>query len=322
MNYWEILGVEPDADHKTIKSAYSKLLKTTRPDEAPEGFKRLHAAYKTALDTVKQSHNPTPQARDSADLHATPTDTEILPGNISAENPLEAEHQTGDIDRDRYNNEHEEDWYRFTSLVNKIMLDQQLANQSSAWEEALKSPLLTDIEQKQNASNYVFDAISKKNVLLVGDDTLFVEAPTLNYLNSYFSWGVNWAQLDKYFSQERLDVVLPFLDAEEKHAPPKEARPHILSKIVSYLTTLLTIVAGYFHLNMFVVISMIAVPVTINRIYTRRWQTKHYGRVDGGGEDESVEKSKLLLYPVLFIAMWIFLLCAYGIGWGIGYLFK
>jgi uncharacterized RDD family membrane protein YckC len=48
MDCWEVLGITPRSDKKTIKIAYAKLLKQTRPDEDPEGFQRLHAAYKEA----------------------------------------------------------------------------------------------------------------------------------------------------------------------------------------------------------------------------------------------------------------------------------
>lgn len=47
---WEILGIAPIQDKKAIKRAYSKQLKITRPDEDPEGFKRLHTAYTECLD--------------------------------------------------------------------------------------------------------------------------------------------------------------------------------------------------------------------------------------------------------------------------------
>lgn len=47
---WEILGITPIQDKKAIKRAYSKQLKITRPDEDPEGFKRLHTAYTECLD--------------------------------------------------------------------------------------------------------------------------------------------------------------------------------------------------------------------------------------------------------------------------------
>ncbi len=52
MNCWEVLGIEPYSDKKTIKIAYAKLLKQCRPDEDPEGFQTLHKAYKNALQWV------------------------------------------------------------------------------------------------------------------------------------------------------------------------------------------------------------------------------------------------------------------------------
>ena len=43
------LGLRPDADERAIKRAYAARLKTTRPDEDPEGFQRLNEAYQAAL---------------------------------------------------------------------------------------------------------------------------------------------------------------------------------------------------------------------------------------------------------------------------------
>ena len=49
MNCWQTLGIDSNADKKTIKLAYAKRLKNTRPDDDPEGFIVLHRAYKSAL---------------------------------------------------------------------------------------------------------------------------------------------------------------------------------------------------------------------------------------------------------------------------------
>ncbi|MEL6300679.1 MAG: J domain-containing protein [Pseudomonadota bacterium] len=45
---WEVLGISSDSDERTIKRAYSGLLKKTRPEDDPAGFEQLHAAYKAA----------------------------------------------------------------------------------------------------------------------------------------------------------------------------------------------------------------------------------------------------------------------------------
>jgi hypothetical protein len=49
-----VLGLGSDADERAIKRAYAARLKTTRPDEDPEGFQRLNEAYQAALQWAKQ----------------------------------------------------------------------------------------------------------------------------------------------------------------------------------------------------------------------------------------------------------------------------
>lgn len=49
MNCWDILGLEADADARSIKRQYATLLKVHRPDEDPSGFQRLREAYEQAL---------------------------------------------------------------------------------------------------------------------------------------------------------------------------------------------------------------------------------------------------------------------------------
>ena len=49
MNWpWNELDLEGPADLETIKHAYAQRLKTTHPEEDPEGFQRLHEAYQQA----------------------------------------------------------------------------------------------------------------------------------------------------------------------------------------------------------------------------------------------------------------------------------
>lgn len=50
MTCWDVLGLPPDADSRTIKRQYATLLKKTRPDDDAEGFQRLREAYEEALN--------------------------------------------------------------------------------------------------------------------------------------------------------------------------------------------------------------------------------------------------------------------------------
>ena len=50
MWFWEVLGIEPTKDKTAIKRAYTKLARETNPEDDPEGYSRLHDAYRAALD--------------------------------------------------------------------------------------------------------------------------------------------------------------------------------------------------------------------------------------------------------------------------------
>lgn len=49
MDCWTVLQLADDADERTIKRTYARLLKSCRPDDDPEGFQRLREAYEAAL---------------------------------------------------------------------------------------------------------------------------------------------------------------------------------------------------------------------------------------------------------------------------------
>lgn len=54
MNAWKILGIEPTSDKKTIKRVYAKLLKQYHPEENPEEFKKIQAAYQQCLHSDQE----------------------------------------------------------------------------------------------------------------------------------------------------------------------------------------------------------------------------------------------------------------------------
>lgn len=54
MNAWEILGIEPTKDKKEIKKAYARLLKQYHPEENPEEFKQIQAAYQQCLHSDQE----------------------------------------------------------------------------------------------------------------------------------------------------------------------------------------------------------------------------------------------------------------------------
>ena len=51
---FQILGIEYTKDEHLIKNAYREKLAVTNPEDNPEGFKRLRAAYEEACRLAKQ----------------------------------------------------------------------------------------------------------------------------------------------------------------------------------------------------------------------------------------------------------------------------
>ena len=57
---YEILGIDRNADTRTIKKAYANLVKQYRPEENPQEWERIHDAYELAMrfasGGTKRSH--------------------------------------------------------------------------------------------------------------------------------------------------------------------------------------------------------------------------------------------------------------------------
>ena len=51
---YEQLGLSPDADDATIRRRYLELVRQYSPDQAPERFAEIHAAYDALRDPAKR----------------------------------------------------------------------------------------------------------------------------------------------------------------------------------------------------------------------------------------------------------------------------
>ena len=58
---YALLDIDEDADERTIKRAYARLLKLHRPEDDPEGFQRINAAYQLCLRQLGGGGSHAPQ---------------------------------------------------------------------------------------------------------------------------------------------------------------------------------------------------------------------------------------------------------------------
>lgn len=72
MNPWQVLGVEPGSDRRTIKRAYSQQVKTVNPEDHPEAFMQLRQAYEWAMKTLEAPARPMVFAVEEAAEPAAP----------------------------------------------------------------------------------------------------------------------------------------------------------------------------------------------------------------------------------------------------------
>ncbi|GLQ96105.1 hypothetical protein [Dyella mobilis] len=69
---FDLLGLPIDTDAASVKRAYARLLRNTRPDEDPEAFQQLHTAYKAALAHASNTSAPSQPTPESGSEAVTP----------------------------------------------------------------------------------------------------------------------------------------------------------------------------------------------------------------------------------------------------------
>lgn len=76
MNAFEILGIEPTEDKKTIKKAYASLVKKYHPEEDMQKWQEIHEAYQRALEWAEGRNYLTKTA--TVPVHPSEEDTEKM----------------------------------------------------------------------------------------------------------------------------------------------------------------------------------------------------------------------------------------------------
>ena len=91
MNMWECLGTEQTKDISGIKSAYAKQLRLHHPEDDPQGFQMLKAAYEFAQKYV--------QINDSEDSYKEESILEMAFVQYWKQNSRDTDEVTGDMEQ-------------------------------------------------------------------------------------------------------------------------------------------------------------------------------------------------------------------------------
>lgn len=122
-NIWEILGIPPTSDIKTIKRAYAKKSASCHPEEHPEEFEKLYNAYKSALRIAELRQKEAPSSNEAK---ASPP---IPPHHLEKEKTQEETKDNVPTDKDE-------------ELIHPVMPDKpsQPAPQDEPFQPAAPSP--------------------------------------------------------------------------------------------------------------------------------------------------------------------------------------
>lgn len=209
MSYWSILGIERTGDAAAIKRAYAARLKNTRPDEDPEGFGRLHRAYKQALADAKRrpasvsaspdgsaaeqagratvtGHPPVQQEDEAASPVAAAPEREL----ISGEPVVPGEGQSEDL---------QAAWQRLTAAASELLSDSRRANQVENWRFLEDEEALYDFGFKREFSGFLFARITEQYHL---------KKPAIGYLDGLFRWSEQRDMLELQHGYEDVELLL------------------------------------------------------------------------------------------------------------------
>ena len=229
MNPFKTLNIETTTDKKTIKKAYAVLIKQNKPDENPEKFKQIQAAYKQALwfaqsqleaiDDVENSQvSANEQSNEQSYIAKEPETTEIIEheqidvtsSETSAEEAqlLAFQKQQNELIENLYQQLHT---MAFAPLKTKARLDN--------WKFIEDYFKIHDLQRKPEVAATVFKKVAEYNLFQQKQNKSYLIKPEiLKYFDSIFDWSSRWNDYKYYFPEHYFTVTFDLFENDYK--PP------------------------------------------------------------------------------------------------------
>jgi hypothetical protein len=208
MNPWKTLNIKPTDDKKAIKKAYAVLIKQYKPDEHPEKFQEIQAAYKMALSMrqwqEQQSDADSEQSEPQQVLKQGSQKTEeSFPMQQAAEIDEEAlaeQQKQEQLIEKLFNQLHQ---MAFAPLVVKSKLDN--------WKFIEDYYKIDDLTLKSQVARDVFKKVAEYNIFQQRQNNTYLIRPKImQYLDSVFDWNSQWNEYQykfpKYYFTVTIDI--------------------------------------------------------------------------------------------------------------------
>lgn len=215
MSVWDELGIKKTRDLRSIKVAYAKRLKVTRPDENPESFQRLHFAYKKALAIAKA--NPDEANGDIGQSMGQLDEVALGPENDTAPPSSSDVRDQGERERQEKQAYAAEEWERLISRAKALLSDPNELHQVDNWRFFERSPMMLEVGFNQQLSVAVFYLLTEHQRLARKYYRLSNQVVT--YLNTVFCWNRDVRYFYSEFGQHAAERMFRMVEDYAEPAP-------------------------------------------------------------------------------------------------------